>query len=116
MIDVTEEFFERIVGAEDPALRKATGTVRFELTRDGDTEHWLVVIDKGMVRAFRAPEAIECDSVLRAQKSLFEEITRGEVNTTTAMLRGVVSAEGDLELLYLFHRLINPARARSGHE
>jgi putative sterol carrier protein len=105
-VDVTEEFFAGIAGREDPALRKATGTVRFELSHDDAIEHWLVVIDKGMVRAFRAPEAIECESVIRADKTLFEEITRGEANTTTAMLRGVVSVEGDLELLLLFQRLI----------
>jgi putative sterol carrier protein len=109
MIDTTEQFFDGIAGVEDPALRKATGTVRFELSRDGEIEHWLVVIDKGMVRAFRAPEAIECDSLLRADKTVFEEITRGNVNTTTALLRGVVSSEGDLELLYLFQRLIGRA-------
>ena len=106
MIDVTEEFFAGIAGREDPALRKATGTVRFELSHDDTIEHWLVVVDKGMVRAFRAPEAIECESVIRADKTLFEEIARGEANTTTAMLRGVVSVEGDLELLLLFQRLI----------
>jgi putative sterol carrier protein len=106
MIDVTEEFFTGIAGGEDPALRKATGSLRFELSHDGEVDHWMVVIDKGMVRAFRAPEAIETESVVRLDKALFEEIAVGKVNTMTAMLRGVVSIEGDLELLYLFQRLI----------
>jgi len=106
MIDVTEAFFAGIAGLDDPALRKATGTVCFELSHNGGIEHWLVVIDRGTVRAFRAPEAIESETTVRAGKALFEEITQGEANTTAAMLRGAVSVEGDLELLWLVQRLI----------
>jgi putative sterol carrier protein len=58
------------------------------------------------VRAFRAPEAIECESVVRGDKALFEEIARGAANTTTAMLRGALSVEGDLELLWLLQRVM----------
>lgn len=106
MIDATEEFFAGLAGLDETVFRKASGTVLFELADNGATEHWLVVIDKGIVRCFRAPEAIECESIVRGDKVLFEEITRGEANTTTAMLRGALSVEGDLELLWLFQRVI----------
>ena len=73
MTDVTEAFFAGIAGIDDPALRQATGTVCFELSHDDGLEHWLLVIDKGTVRAFRAPEFIESESALRGSKVLFEQ-------------------------------------------
>ena len=107
MIDVTEEFFAGIAGRDDPALRKATGTLRFELSARRR--------DRALARRHRQghrsahsvlPRPSSARRVIRSDKTLFEEIVRGDANTTTAMLRGEVSVEGDLELLLLFQRLI----------
>jgi putative sterol carrier protein len=106
MIDATEEFFAGLADVDRTVFRNATGTVRFELVDNDTIEYWLVVLDKGTVRAFRAPEAIESETVVRANKALLDEIMRGVANTTTAMLRGALSVEGDLELLWLLQRVI----------
>ena len=45
------------------------------------------------------------DCVIRAEKTLFDGITRGETSAVAAVLRGDIVIEGDRELLVLFQRL-----------
>ena len=49
--------------------------------------------------------AIGADCLVRADKALIDGIARGEVNATAALLRGELTAVGDLELLMLVQRL-----------
>ena len=104
MTDATTEFFRDLAArGHEPLLENATGTVRFDLSNGGRTGHWLVTIKKGDVAVSR--ENARADCVAHADKSLFDGIVKGEVNTLAAMLRGKVGVEGDTELLVLFKRL-----------
>ena len=105
MADPTTEFFDSLAARRHaPALAKATGTVRVDLT-DGRrrTGGWLVAIDKGDVQASRGRG--EADCVIRAERRVFDGIVTGRVNAVAAVLRGAVQLEGDLRLLVLFQRL-----------
>lgn len=84
-------------------LGNATGSVRFDLVRGDDTDHWLVTVNKGDVTVKNA-EA-EADCIVRLDRSLFDGIVRGKANAMSAVLRGELLAEGDLDLLMLLQRL-----------
>ena len=111
--DSTAEFF-RALGrrGHEPLVERASGTVRFDLVEGKRTDHWLVTLDRGDVSVSR--KNVPADCVIRTRRALFDEIARGDVNGTTAYLRGELTAEGDAEFLVLIQRLIPaPAKARS---
>lgn len=105
MTDATAEFFNELeTRGHDPALEKARGTLRFDITDGGKRPaHWLVTIDKGNVAVSRGKADANC--VVRADRTLFDGMARGEVHPLAAVLRGSVGAEGDLRLFVLFQRL-----------
>jgi putative sterol carrier protein len=105
MTDATAEFFNELgARGHDPALTKARGTLRFDITDRGKrASHWLVTIEKGDVAVSRRNADAEC--VVRADKALFDGMARGEAHPVAAVLRGSVGAEGDLGLFVLFQRL-----------
>jgi putative sterol carrier protein len=104
MSDPTEEFFDELGRRKhEPMLRKASGTLRFDLT-DGTSEaHWSVGMKKGDLSVSRANDAADC--VVATDGSLFDAIVRGEKNAMAAILRGQISIQGDRELLVLFQRV-----------
>ncbi|WBB70062.1 SCP2 sterol-binding domain-containing protein [Micromonospora sp. WMMD812] len=100
----TEAFFDALDRRGfEPLLAKATGTVRFEIVRGLCTQHWYVRVDNGAIRVSR--ENMEADGVVRAGWELFDRIAGGGQNLMTALLRGEMSAEGDIALLVLLERL-----------
>jgi putative sterol carrier protein len=105
MANATTEFFTALAARQhEPALAKATGTVRVDLT-DGRrrTGGWLIAIDKGDVEVSRRRG--EADCVIRVERGVFDGIVSGRVNAIASVLRGAVQLEGDLRLLVLFQRL-----------
>jgi putative sterol carrier protein len=102
MTDATTEFFEQLEErGHEPVLEKSTGTVRFDI-KDG----------KGDVTVSRRNAAADC--VVRADKALFDDMTTGRANPMAALLRGAVSAEGDVGLMASFQRLFpGPPRRKS---
>ena len=110
MADAVSEFFDRLgqVGGA-PALRRASATVRFDLTEGTRTERWLVAIDRGDVSVSRRNAKADC--VVRADVELFADIVTGRVNAMTALLRGQFVVDGDPTVLVLFQRLF-PGRHR----
>jgi predicted lipid carrier protein YhbT len=104
MTDATTEFFGDLAArGHVPALEKATGTVRFDVSNGKRTARWLVTVKKGDVTVSKGDGP--ADSVVRAERAVFERIARGEVNGMAAILRGAMNVEGDPELLVLFQRL-----------
>ena len=54
MADVTAEFFDRLAERGTvPGFARTTGSVRFELTRGDQTEHWRVAFKRGAVTVDR---------------------------------------------------------------
>jgi putative sterol carrier protein len=113
MTDSTAEFF-RALGrrGHEPLLEKAHGTVRFDLVEGRRTEAWLVTLDGGDVSVARKKAAADC--IIRAERTTFDGIVSGEVNAMAAFLRGVLTIEGDPELLVLIQRALpGPAAQRA---
>jgi putative sterol carrier protein len=104
MSDAISDFFRELGRrGHEPLLANATGSARFDLVRDDQVDYWVVTVKRGDVTTRNAKR--DCDCVVRVDRSLFEEIARGEANVMSAVLRGELTAEGDLELLMLLQRL-----------
>src|SRR4051794_26462385 len=82
-----------------PLLARVSATLRFDVTDGERTEYRLVRIDKGDVQV--SAENTPADCVLGADRAVFDEVFSGRTSTMAAMLRGLLSAEGDPELLVL---------------
>ena len=105
MPDPTADFFDRLGrSGHEPHLKKASGTVRFDLTENGRTKRWFVTVEKGDVTVSRAGGKADC--VARAEKRLFDSLVSGRQNAMAALLRGELQAEGNTELMVLFQRLL----------
>lgn len=104
MSDPTEEFFAELNSrGHEPMLRKATGSLRFDLVDGTKESHWLVAVKKGDVSVSQAKA--EADCVITTDRPLFNAIVRGERNAMAAILRGEIGVQGDPELLVLFQRV-----------
>jgi hypothetical protein len=105
---VVQQFFDGLaVGGFQPVLRHVSGTVRCDLARDRQTDHWLVRIDRGNVSVSR--EDVPADCVIRTDEETFGRLVTGEVNALVAVLRGMAVVEGSEELiLALQHMLPGP--------
>jgi putative sterol carrier protein len=108
--DAVAAFFDDLRSrSHEPSLRKLSGTLRFDLATGRTTERWLVTIRKGDLAVSRRNGA--ADSVIRAQKALFERAARGQTNLFSAMLRGEVVLEGDYRLMVGVRRLFRESLA-----
>jgi predicted lipid carrier protein YhbT len=76
------------------------GTIRVEVD---DAEHWCVALDRGRLGV--SHEAPEAECVVRTDRATLDGMVEGRVNATAALLRGLVQAEGDVELLIYLQRL-----------
>jgi putative sterol carrier protein len=118
--DATSKLFEALDRRRhEPLLEKVEGRIRFDIRRDGQTDHWLVRVKKGDVSVSR--EEREADAVVGADPALFERIARGEENAIAAMLRGAMTVAGSLQLILRLERLFpgppdsrGPQRALQG--
>jgi putative sterol carrier protein len=111
MSDPTGEFFAELGRrGHEPMLRKATGTLRFDLVDGTSKLQWTVALKKGDVSVSQTNA--EADCVVTTHRSLFDAIVRGEKNAMAAVLRGEIEVEGDTELLVLFQRVfVGPAES-----
>jgi hypothetical protein len=105
MAITTEEFFADLGQRKHvPLLEGATGTIGFDLMRDTLSEHWLLAVSNGDVSVSR--DMTDADCHVRADRELFDRILLGEEYLQSALLRGVVALEGNLEWVFLFERLL----------
>jgi putative sterol carrier protein len=101
MTNATAEFFQGLAErGHEPALQKATGTLRFDLSDGAGAERWLITIKKGAVAVSRKDAKADC-------------IASGEANAMSAFLRGAIEIDGDRGLLLAFQRVF-PGPARKG--
>jgi hypothetical protein len=109
-----DKFFDELArGAHEHLLGSASGTLRFDVVDGEHVKHWYIVIDKGAVAVSR--KNAKADAVARAAKPVVDGLVSGTVNATAALLRGVMTAQGDLALLVLFQRLFpGPSTPPSG--
>jgi hypothetical protein len=100
--DSASRFFEKLATQDQPLLRNLSGTLRFDVIRDDETEYWHVTIARGDVAVTR--DAGTADSFVRVRGELFDDIVSGRANAMAALLRGDVGVEGNTELLMRMQR------------
>ncbi len=107
MADVTAEFFDRLAERGIVSgFARTTGSVRFDLTRADQTEHWRVEFRRGAVTVDRAADGGDAaDCVVRTDASTFDDLATGRANVMATLLRGRLEADGEPELLTRFQRL-----------
>ncbi len=108
MGDVIADFLADLERADDePVLRRATGTLRFELEHAHATQRWLVTMDRGRVSVSRANAAANC--VVRGDRTTLERVITGQLNPLASLLRGRLRADIDAssEVLVLFARYVS---------
>jgi putative sterol carrier protein len=110
--DAIPEFFEELRRREhEPLLAKVTGRVRFDLIEAGRPDRWVVVVDKGDTTVLHNGGPADC--TIRADRTLFEGLCRGEENAIAAVLRGALVCTGNIELLFAIQRIFpGPPRER----
>jgi hypothetical protein len=103
MPDAIAQFFENLgrVGYH-PLWRRLVGTIRVELVDEDRIDKWIVAIDKGDVSVTRNDTRGAC--TVRADRSLFAKLARGERNAMAAVLRGDILVGGDVEMLFALQR------------
>lgn len=108
MADATQEFFQGLARqGHDPRLRVIDeGSVRFDISRDGQVDHWLVAIDGGDIAVTR--QATGGDAVVEADRAVFDRIARGEAYFLTTVLRGEATVAGSSRLFAVVRRLFPP--------
>ena len=92
-------------------MRKAEGSVRFEIVDGRRTRRWLVTFHHGRVSVEPARADSEASCLVRAERSVFEGLAAGRLNAVTALLRGDLFAEGDWRLLVRLQRLFAGPRS-----
>ncbi|MFI6822811.1 SCP2 sterol-binding domain-containing protein [Micromonospora sp. NPDC050187] len=119
MADATRDFFHSLAQrGHDPRLRAiGAGSVRFDVSRHGQVDHWLVSIGDGDVTV--SEEATGGDAVVRADRAVFDRIASGEAYFLTTVLRGEATVEGSPRIFAVIRRLFPPpppsgARRRGG--
>lgn len=111
--DHTARFFADLAGRRDePLLRKASGSMRFDITSGKKTRRWLVTVDKGALEVLEGGADATC--VIRADEAVFDKIASGRLNAVAAVLRGDVVVAGDWRMLVRLQRLFPspPSRRR----
>jgi ubiquinone biosynthesis protein UbiJ len=104
MTDVTSDFLEGLAaGGPVPSLGRTSGTLRFDVDRDGTTHHWFLAIRRGSVTVTRSDAEAGC--VLRVPASLLDDLVTGRANAMAASLRNELTIAGDPALLVRFQRL-----------
>jgi hypothetical protein len=93
MTNATTEFFEELGRrGHEPLLKKANGTVRFDLEQGSRTEYRLVAVKKGDIVV--SQENVEADCVFRTERELFDLLVGGKSwGRVDAFGRGRVDVE-----------------------
>jgi hypothetical protein len=105
MSSPTADFFNEIGRRRTGDVpTKFHGTIRFDLLRDGRTEHWYLAIDEGTVTVSR--EHSEATSTIQTDEELFDLMVTGRRGVKAALLRGALTVEGDISLLTAFRDLL----------
>jgi putative sterol carrier protein len=118
--DVVQRFFDDLAQrGHDPLLRKARGTITFEIVDGKKVERRVVAIDKGDITVSR--RKVASDGVIRVNRDVFERVASGRANPVAAVLRNELAIEGDWRLLVLVQRLFpgppktKPSRRAAGY-
>ncbi len=104
MADPTTTFFEGLAGGASTAVLGATrGSIRFDLRAGHATDHWRVEMGRTGTTVSRSDAPADC--VVRAERSVFDQLASGQLSPLPAVLRGLLTADGEQSLVVHFQRL-----------
>jgi putative sterol carrier protein len=104
MSDPTETFFARLAErGHEPALQRASGSLRIDLDRDGSLQQWRIEIRRGAVTVSHSGEDADC--VIAAPARLFDDLASGKANVMAAALRTELTIDGEPGFLVRLQRL-----------
>ena len=111
MADATSAFFNDLAQrGQVPALERTSGTLRFDLERDGGIQHWHVEMRRGTVAV--SDSDADADCIIRTTGSLFDDLATGRANALASALRSELDIAGDPGVLVRFQRLFPPPTKR----
>lgn len=103
--DPISEFFASLAAPGHIAtFAGESATLRFDVTSGSKLQHWYVAINTGNVAVTRDNGA--ADAVVRIERPYLEDIVAGRLNAQAAMLRGVLTCEGNVAALMMFQRCL----------
>jgi putative sterol carrier protein len=104
MVDATTTFFEALGrSGREPLIAKFSGSVLFNVTDRGQTEHWRLAFDGGTVSVTH--DLGDADCTISGDRKVFDRVSRGEANAMAAVLRGALVCTGDVEMLLAIQRI-----------
>lgn len=108
MADLVEEFFAGLAAHPGRLMsEKFTGTLRFDLTRQGRVvEHWYVAIDRGEISV--SHDTREADAIMITERETYQRIITGEIGIVAAIFSNQVGVMGDVALMVAFKRFYLP--------
>ncbi|MER5334311.1 SCP2 sterol-binding domain-containing protein [Micromonospora sp. NPDC002717] len=107
MSEATRTFFEALERhGHERLLKKTDGTIRFDLERGREVDHWFVEIRGGAVRV--SQQNRDADIAIRSDNDFFDRMARGEAKPLPAWLRNDITFEGQFRLIILLERLFAP--------
>ncbi|MEU9507967.1 sterol-binding protein [Micromonospora sp. NPDC048170] len=114
MADATQDFFHGLArrGHDRRLTSIDEGSVRFDISRDGRTDHWLVAIDRGDITV--SEQATGGDAVVEADGAVFDRIASGEAYFLTTVLRGEAAVAGNPRIFATVRKLFPPPPASRG--
>ncbi len=81
-----------------------SASIRFDVVDGANIDRWHLTINKGVVTVTRQNRA--ADAVARVERRYLEAIVTGRLNAQAAMLRGLVTCEGNIAALMMFQRCL----------
>ncbi|MER7334169.1 MULTISPECIES: SCP2 sterol-binding domain-containing protein [unclassified Micromonospora] len=114
MANATQTFFRSLArrGHDRRLTAIDEGSVRFDISRDGRVDHWLVSVDRGDITV--SEQATGGDAVVQADGAVFDRIASGEAYFLTTVLRGEATVAGSPRLFATLRRLFPPPPRSTG--
>jgi putative sterol carrier protein len=85
-------------------LEGESATLRFEVTDGGRVERWHLTVADGDVTVARRNGP--ADATVRLRRPDAEELVTGRMNAQAALLRGLITVQGDIGVLMMFQRCL----------
>ncbi|WP_328849691.1 SCP2 sterol-binding domain-containing protein [Micromonospora zamorensis] len=116
MRTTAEQYLRQLDSGRRPDLPETTaGTLRLDVRADGCTDHWYLTISDQHVNVARSAD--DAELVVRADRSVVDQMVNGELHPGAALLRNELSVQGNIQLLMLLRRIFpGPSGARHPRE
>ena len=113
MSRLTSQFFETLPQRPpQPLPRQLWGTLRCDLRRGAQTDHWYLTLGKDGIDVSHSDADADC--VMRTDEKTFESFVTGRTNAMSAFLRGEAEVEGKTILVEALQALFPGPQEHEG--